>query len=718
MKEKLFCAASENTIELIKDFHRNKKNIFLVPRINISSEAAFAGYLINYYVNINRKLQHRKNYRTFFCNSTHEALSGVIKVARHSKKNRGSNKKIIILDIDETLVKPYSLLKNQNQESSIIPDAVIISCLDEFQRELENLDSYLVIFCCQNNLNSSFLSKSLYLCKQKKILSALAFPDFDVTHEPSIIQSLDVLPDLVIFGESLTHYQVPFGAFLISEDVHKPWSSLSGAFLHSSTYGGNHLALQSMIENLIKNSPLLKSDSKVDQIRNKIATNLQKRNMYYSRFCNPGIDVFCRAIKFNLSPIRSLGTQLVLNQRKKEVAVLDCVTGAGAVIRGHSHNDVITNVLMTHMPKHSYWEELQQKFMSLIPFTHFFPAVSGASAVDIGLNLALATIGKKKIIVFKGNYAGKTLCSLIGTSDENYRKHFGPLFQEIVYIDPLSKEAAATLYEAIATSEVGLIWFELLQGSTLHEIPAELISIINHNKPIYEYLIGIDEILTGIYRLGKLFSCQGVIDDPDIITASKGLCDGTFPFGITIVSDSLYKKVYEKNQPLVQYYQGLYTNQLGSHIALNCLNYFCQEAVVNQIQCVGNKLEMAFSKFPQISPYVEKVLGKGHIYIIKYKKSIWTFGSAGMLFFDLFMFKQGIDKEKIFLFFNRCIPSLIMTNEEAEILINKLENLLVRNRVLLYIRFHFFCLNTIVLLAVLKIRNVLYSLFDKLVVRS
>lgn len=709
MKESLYCPTSDHTIELIKNFNQNKKNIFLIPKIDISTESAFAAYLINYYVN--RKAKCKKNYRTFFCNSTHEALSGVIKVARHNRNKGDLNKKTIILDIGGSLIKPYSALRNQNHASWIIPDSVITSSLDEFQRELQNVDAYLAIICFHDTLKSTLLSEIIHLCRHKKILSALVLPSLDVTEEPSIIQKLGILPDLFILGESLTQYEIPFGAFLISEQIHKPWSTLSGAFLHSSTYGGNRLALQSMIQNLMENSPFLKHDSEVRRISNEIVKNQQKKNLYYSRFCNPGIDIFCGAIQFNFSPIKGYRTKLWVTEN--EIEILDCVTGAGAAIRGHSNDDLIVNVLTTHVSSHSYWDELKQKFMSLTSFNHFFPAVSGATAVDIGINLALAAMGPKKIIVFKGNYAGKTLGSLTGTTDENYRKHFGPLFQEIIYIDPLSKEAAVTLHEAIATRTIGLIWFELLQGSTLHEIPSELISIINRNKPLYGYLIGVDEILTGIYRVGKLFAYQGVIENPDIITVSKGLCDGTFPFGMTLVSDRLYDEAYEKCPSLVKYHQDLYTNQLGSHIALNCLNYFSQEAVIDQIQNVGNKLANAFSKFPQISPYVESVLGKGHIYLIKYKKSIWTFGASGVLFFDLFMFKQYINHEKLFLFFNRCIPSLIITESEVEKLISNLENLLTKNRFVLYFQFYLFCLRTVLLLPLFKVRNAIRNLFGR-----
>lgn len=711
MKNSLFCPASKHTIELIKNFNQNKKNIFLVPRIDVSTDYAFSAYLINYYVN--KTAEYKKNYRTFFCNSTHEALSGVIKIARHSRKKRDLNKKIIILDIEGTLVKPYTALRNEAHESQMIPDALITFSLDEFQKELESMDSYLAILCSHNSLNGDCLSKTIQLCEQKEVLTALVLPSLDVKEESSILQRLTLLPDIFIFGESLTRYEIPFGVFLVSKQIHKPWSTLAGAFLHSSTYGGNRLALRSMIQNLMDNSPLLRHDSEIRRISDEIVKKERKKNLYYSRFCNPGIDIFCSSIKFNFSPIKCCKTKLWINKKGKEIEILDCVTGAGAVIRGHANDDLMANVLTTHVTGHSYWNDLKQKFKDLTSFTHFFPAVSGATAVDIGLNLALATIGLKKIVVFKGNYSGKTLGSLTGTTDENYRKHFGPLFQDIIYIDPFSKDAAVILQDVMFNQSVGLIWFELLQGSTLHEIPSALVSLINENQSLYKYLIGVDEILTGIYRTGKLFAYQGLIESPDIITVSKGLCDGTFPFGMTFVSDKLYEEAYKKCPSLVEYHQSLYTHQLGAHIALNCLNYFTQEAVINQIQCVGRRLADGFSKLSQISPYVSKVLGKGHIYLIKYKKSIWNFGTAGVLFFELFMFKQYLNKGRIFLFFNRCIPSLIITESEADMIIGNLGKLLAKNTFILHFQFYLFFLRTICLLFLFKLRNALRPLFSR-----
>ena len=79
-------------------------------------------------------------------------------------------------------------------------------------------------------------------------------------------------------------------------------------------------------------------------------------------------------------------------------------------------------------------------------------------------------------------------------------------------------------------------------------MPLALLEIIAAHKQQNGYLVGIDEILMGFHRTGKLFSHTDTPVSPDIVTFSKALSDATFPIGMTLVAESVYQKPYAQTR--------------------------------------------------------------------------------------------------------------------------------------------------------------------------
>lgn len=78
------------------------------------------------------------------------------------------------------------------------------------------------------------------------------------------------------------------------------------------------------------------------------------------------------------------------------------------------------------------------------------------------MTLAIVTnFSCSRILVFKGNYAGKTLIALNGTEDDSLRKPFEPLYRDGVYFDICSDHAEEALLNELRSGEVALVWFEL-----------------------------------------------------------------------------------------------------------------------------------------------------------------------------------------------------------------------------------------------------------------
>jgi ornithine--oxo-acid transaminase len=140
---------------------------------------------------------------------------------------------------------------------------------------------------------------------------------------------------------------------------------------------------------------------------------------------------------------------------------------------------------------------------------------------------------KAEIIVCRNNFHGRTTTIVGFSSEEQYRRGFGPFspgFRMIPYSDVKALESAITpntvafLVEPIQ-GEAGII---MPHEGYLREAAAILKA---HNV-----LLVLDEIQTGLGRTGRLFCCEYEGVKPDVLIVGKALGGGVFPVSGTLAS--------------------------------------------------------------------------------------------------------------------------------------------------------------------------------------
>ncbi len=279
--------------------------------------------------------------------------------------------------------------------------------------------------------------------------------------------------------------------------------------------------------------------------------------------------------------------------------------------------------------------------------------------------LSLLAAKGSKVIVFKGNYAGKTLVSIVGTGEEVLHQFLRPIYNNVVYIDPFSEDAEENLIKELEDDDTALVWFEMIQGTTVTELPQNIISIVQRYKEKKGYYIGVDEILMGFYRVDKLVSYTDTGIKPDVVTFSKALADATFPIGMTVVSEEIYNNAVKRNRGIVDFMKNLYKSELGCCIALNSIEKITNPEFVKNIQSVSEILEKGLKEVGRESDVLEEIRGKGHIYKIVYKDIQQS----------LVYSKKAIEEQNLFIYVDKILPPLSMTELEAEELIEGLRNL-------------------------------------------
>jgi ornithine--oxo-acid transaminase len=145
---------------------------------------------------------------------------------------------------------------------------------------------------------------------------------------------------------------------------------------------------------------------------------------------------------------------------------------------------------------------------------------------------------KAEIVVCENNFHGRTSTIVGFSSEEAYRKGFGPFspgFRLIPYDD------LDALEKAMSPNTVGFM-VEPIQGEAGIIVPQE--GFLRKAKEIcgkHNALLITDEIQTGLGRAGKLFCYEYDGIKPDILVVGKALGGGCFPVSGILTSKDIMK---------------------------------------------------------------------------------------------------------------------------------------------------------------------------------
>ncbi|MCH8280419.1 MAG: aspartate aminotransferase family protein [Chloroflexi bacterium] len=157
---------------------------------------------------------------------------------------------------------------------------------------------------------------------------------------------------------------------------------------------------------------------------------------------------------------------------------------------------------------------------------------SGAEANEGALKLArrygkLHRDGAYEVITAFNSFHGRTMGTLAATGQPHYQEAFTPLLPGFVHVDFNDVEGIMNA----TTDKTAAVFLEPVQGEGGVNIPDD-----DYLQRVREWcdqqglLLMLDEVQTGLGRLGSLFGYQEYGVEPDVITLAKGLGYGV-PIG-------------------------------------------------------------------------------------------------------------------------------------------------------------------------------------------
>jgi ornithine--oxo-acid transaminase len=306
---------------------------------------------------------------------------------------------------------------------------------------------------------------------------------------------------------------------------------------------------------------------------------------------------------------------------------LDCLSAYSAVNQGHVHPKILEALIgqaskLTLTSRAFYNEQLPLLYQDLAELTGYDMSIlmnSGAEAVETAIKLARKWAYSVKgvprdeaeIIIFSGNFHGRTISVISFSTEPLYKESFGPLTPGFVTVEYGDSQG---LRKAIS-SKTAAILFEPIQGEAGVKIPpAGFLKDIREICDENNVLMIADEIQTGLGRTGKLFACQHEDVRADMVIIGKALSGGFYPVSAVLA-----------DQPLM----GLFKpgehgstfggNPLGSAVARAAIKVICEEDLVAKSAEIGEYFLDHLSEIN--SPHIKEVRGKGLMIGVELKTS-------------------------------------------------------------------------------------------------
>ena len=251
---------------------------------------------------------------------------------------------------------------------------------------------------------------------------------------------------------------------------------------------------------------------------------------------------------------------------------------------------------------------LAERLAALAPdgLERVFFSESGSVAVEIAMKMAVQVWlnrgqpDRTQFVYFKGAYHGDTIAAMaIGDPEDGIMGRFQGLMAEQFRLDlPRNGETRARLDDFLAdrAPECAAVILEpLVQGAggMIFHSP-ETLKAVREACDAHGLLLILDEIMTGLGRLGTLFACEQAGVVPDIITLSKSLTGGTLPLAATIASRDVFEAFLSDDLDDAFMHGPTFTgNALACAAANASLDLFETEPRLQQVKAIETHLTAA-----------------------------------------------------------------------------------------------------------------------------
>ena len=299
----------------------------------------------------------------------------------------------------------------------------------------------------------------------------------------------------------------------------------------------------------------------------------------------------------------------------------DFLSAYSAVNQGHCHPKIISalnnqakKLTLTSRAFHNNILGSFEKYAStLFGYDKLLPMNTGAEAVETAIKLCRKWAYEKKnipqesanIIVFDGNFHGRTTTIISFSNDLDAKNNFGPYTPGFIHVP--YNDINALKHVIDVNDNIAGILIEPIQGEAGVVVPDDgFLSEIKKLCISNEILFIADEIQTGIARTGKLLACDHESIKADILILGKALSGGVFPVSAVLANDDIMLCIKPGEHGST--YGG---NPLACQIAMAALEVVKDEKLSQNANELGILFRSELESFISTNNLITKVRGKG-----------------------------------------------------------------------------------------------------------
>ena len=369
--------------------------------------------------------------------------------------------------------------------------------------------------------------------------------------------------------------------------------------------------------------------------------------------------LFTNTVRWSILPVKGKGSYLWDEDGKK---YLDLVGGWAVCCLGHSH-PVMTKALTKQSkllvqcgPQSCNQPQLQlaELLVKISCLNRVFFCNSGAEANEGAIKLArrygkLKLNGAFEVITALNSFHGRTLAMTAATGQPHYQEAYQPLpagFKNVPFnnIDAIKNAT---------TKDTCGVMLEPIQGEGGVNIPDEgYLRAVRHWCDEKGILLILDEVQTGIGRIGTMFGYQQFGIEPDIITLAKGL-GGGIPIGAFMAKEKC--SVFTPGDHGSTYG----SNPLMCATALAVMEYVISNDVPGKAQKAGLYLIDGLNKLKSKYSFITDVRGRGLLAAIEFKSDMSQSIMAACV-------KNGMMVNNVKPNAVRVMPPLTISNKEID----------------------------------------------------
>jgi len=296
---------------------------------------------------------------------------------------------------------------------------------------------------------------------------------------------------------------------------------------------------------------------------------------------------------------------------------LDFLAAYSAVNQGHCHPRIMQAMLeqagkVTLTSRAFRTDQLGPFYKELCELTgyrRFLPMNTGAEAVETAIKAARkwgykvkgVADSRAEILVFTGNFHGRTT-TIVGFSDDpQYKDGFGPFtpgFRLLPYGD------LDAVREAMNPDVVAVL-VEPIQGESGIIVPPEgYLKGIAELCSRHRSLLIVDEIQSGLGRTGRMFAFEHEGVRPDIVIVGKALSGGFYPVSGILADEEVMGVFHPGDHGST--YGG---NPMACAVARAALRALVDDRMVENSAELGDYFKEKLRTLE--SPHIKQVRGKG-----------------------------------------------------------------------------------------------------------